>query len=105
MTPQVTENREDQQEELLKTESTIREIGEKEMEESQVEMDQGDGTRVPSPRRREEEEIEAPEELPAGCWQRIARKLGIMYPIDDKNRYDIEVSIQRLQMELDLERQ
>ena len=94
MTPQVTENREDQQEELLKTESTIREIVEKEMEESQVELDQDDdGTRVPSPRRREEEEIEAPEELPVGCWQRIARKLGIMYPIDDTNRYDIEVSI------------
>ena len=52
------------------------------MEESQIELDQGAGT-VPSPRRREEEEIEAPEELPMGCWQRIARKLGIMYPIDD----------------------
>ena len=70
----------------------MREIVEKEMEESQIELDQGAGT-VPSPRRREEEEIEAPEELPMGCWQRIARKLGIMYPIDDTNRYDIEVSI------------
>jgi hypothetical protein len=40
-----------------------------------------------------------------GCWQRIARKLGIMHPIDDRNRYEIEVSIQRLQKELDLERQ
>jgi hypothetical protein len=74
------------------------------MGESQLELDQGDETRVPSPRR-EEEEIEAPEELPMGCWQRIARKLGIMHPIDDRNRYEIEVSIQRLQKELDLERQ
>jgi hypothetical protein len=99
----VTEN---QEEELLKTESSIREIVEKDENDSQIELDPGAGTRVPSPpRRREEEVIEPPEELPMGCWQKIARKLGIMHPIDDTNIYEIELSIQRLQMELDIERQ
>ena len=100
--------------EVLKNDSSIREILEKydnennEINESLSELRgtanfnmNGAGPKLPKAR----EQVPIPDEAPMSCMQKLGRSLGMTSDIDPKKIYQIELKIRNLENDLDSERE